>query len=425
MNTFMRYMGAVVFILVMGLSVSATNVVNPAELSPVQRTEIGEDIVHYTFEVTVDTGPYGKIRLHRFVRETEPYQPNPNLKGMLLLPGSPATVLGTFGISLISNGTAWDHSLAVYLAKNNIDVWGMDYAWSLIPAERKDFHFMQDWTIVKDARHAETALSIVRSIRGYTGEGTGKLTLLGHSWGVIIGYAVLSGETQISIDNRNVEAFIPMDYVIKLSAGYSALREEFCTEADDYQAMWNSGTYADNLGLLLNYVGWVAESNPDGPSDIIPGFSNYQAFLYNADVFDAPWLWHLLGAYFDKDGYPTGLRFTDPELALDLFQAFAPYWPVKAEWEEVALHCDEVNVPGFEYMNQINVPILYVGAAGGIGEAGYYTLTLTGSEDISKFTVQLLPDKKRGYDFGHGDLVTARDAEKLVWERILNWINAH
>lgn len=425
MNSIVRYMFAVGFVLMLALSASATDVFNKTEIESVERTVIGEDIVHYTFEVTVDRGPFGKILVHRFIREPEPHHPIPNVEGILLLPGSPATVMGTFGISLISSGTTWDHSLAVYLAKNNIDVWGMDYAWSLVPEKRKNFEFMKDWTIVKDARYAAAALSLARSIRESTGQGTGKLTLLGHSWGVTVGFSVLSEETQKPDELQNVGAFIPMDYGLKLSENYSALREEFCAEADQYQAMWDSGVYADNLGVFLNYIGWLAETNPEAPSDIIPGFNNYQTLLYNADIPDAPWLWHLCGVYFDNNGYPIDFRFTEPQLVLDLFQAFAPYWPVKAEWEDVALKCGEVNVSGFEYMDQIKVPILYVGAAGGFGEAGYYTLMLTQSADITQFTVQMLPPEDRGYDFGHGDLITANDAENLVWKPILDWINAH
>src|SRR5574341_378682 len=111
MNSFVRYICAVAFIMAMPFSASATNVLNPAELSPVQRTDIGEDISHYTFEITLDTDPYNKIRLHRFIREPEPYHPIPDVEGLLLLPGQFCTVVGTYGTSLISEHATWDHSL--------------------------------------------------------------------------------------------------------------------------------------------------------------------------------------------------------------------------------------------------------------------------------------------------------------------------
>ena len=71
------------------------------------------------------------------------------------------------------------------------------------------------------------------------------------------------------------------------------------------------------------------------------------------------------------------------------------------------------------------MPILYVGAGGGTGEHGYYTLSLTGSKDTTKFTVQLHPNEERVLDFGHVDLFTATNAETLVWQPILDWLVAH
>lgn len=411
MSSFIRYICAVAFVLMLALSASASDVFNPAELSPVERTEIGGDIAHYTYEITVDLDPYGKIRLHRFIREPYPYQPIPNLKGILFLPGGWATIMGTYAASLSSEHAAWDHSLLVYLAKNNIDVWGLDFAWAFVPAETEDFHFMKNWTITRDVRHATAALSIARSIREYTSQGTSKLNLAGHSYGVAVGYSVLSEETKKTANQRIVGGFIPVDGVVT-----GPPDSWDCTGADELQATWDSGTYANGRGLFLVSIAWLAESNPEGPSDMIPGFTNYQTFLYFAA--------NLFGHYINKDGVVTGLRFTDPQLANDVYRGFAPYLPVKVLWELAASGCGEI-VAGFEHINQITVPILYFGAIGGVGDNGFYTLTLTESEDITEFQVQLLPDKKAVLDFGHADLFGARDAETLVWKPILDWINAH
>ena len=39
--------------------------------------------------------------------------------------------------------------------------------------------------------------------------------------------------------------------------------------------------------------------------------------------------------------------------------------------------------------------------------------------------MQHLADDERQKDFGHADTILANDAEKLVWEPILDWIVAH
>ena len=83
------------------------------------------------------------------------------------------------------------------------------------------------------------------------------------------------------------------------------------------------------------------------------------------------------------------------------------------------------DVPFDDHIPEIAVPILYVGAAGGFGKSGLYTTTLTKSKDVTTFVVQRLPDDERMMDWGHGDLVAARDAKTFVWKPILAWIKAH
>jgi hypothetical protein len=74
------------------------------------------------------------------------------------------TNTGTFGKSLISNQLHGTIRLRSTWRKTTSMFWRMDYVWSLVPAERKDFNFMKDWTVTKDARHA------VRRVRSCTQE---------------------------------------------------------------------------------------------------------------------------------------------------------------------------------------------------------------------------------------------------------------
>jgi dienelactone hydrolase len=64
----------------------------------------------------------------------------------------------------------------------------MDYGWALVPPEETDFEFMGQWGLAKDVAHAEAALSFVRSIRVDTGQGNGKLHVLGFSYGGLVAY---------------------------------------------------------------------------------------------------------------------------------------------------------------------------------------------------------------------------------------------
>ena len=83
------------------------------------------------------------------------------------------------------------------------------------------------------------------------------------------------------------------------------------------------------------------------------------------------------------------------------------------------------DLPYDDYLGDITAPVFYVGAGGGLGEQGLYTLSLLGSTDVTSMIVQLFPPEAAAIDFGHVDLWTANDSPTLVWTPILDWINDH
>ena len=104
-----------------------------------------------------------------------------------------------------------------------------------------------------------------------------------------------------------------------------------------------------------------------------------------------------------------------------------PYEPVNLFAQGEQLMCD-VSDPHFfeDHLEDITVPILYVGAGGGFGEFGVYTTTLLGSQDITIHLVDLRPEEaQRIEDFGHVDLFLADDARTLVWQPILRRIQSY
>jgi hypothetical protein len=89
------------------------------------------------------------------------------------------------------------------------------------------------------------------------------------------------------------------------------------------------------------------------------------------------------------------------------------------------LFCGKTDTPFTEHLDQIAIPILHLGAAGGFGKAGFYASTFTKSKDVQTVLVQRQPDDQRQEDFGHADTLLADDAETAVWKPILDWIVAH
>jgi hypothetical protein len=156
---------------------------------------------------------------------------------------------------------------------------------------------------------------------------------------------------------------------------------------------------------------------------IIPGLTNYQTALFVGATGNPPISWHFVGGYFDRNGIPTDLQYTEARLWLDFLQTIPPHLPVQTDLDGDALFCGTVKVPFDDHLGEIAVPILYVGTGGGFGQYGYYTTTLTASKDVTKFTVSVTGD--RSTDFGHADLFLSRDAETLAWRPILNWLKGH
>jgi len=393
-----------------------------SEIIGSQRAVLHDDIVHYTFDIDLGPGDFDTIRIHRVVREKRPGHPVATKDAIFMLPGSPNFFEAVFVPPLISDSIPQDHSIAVYLAKHGIDVWGMDYAWALVPIQTSEFGFMKDWGLERDIDYAEQALKMVRSIRLSTGQGKSRLHVLGFSYGVPIAYAIAGNETQIPPGQRLVKGIVSMDYDLKVSDDIQ--RQVSCTGVENGQAQIDLGVFHNDSGSFLMLVGQLAKFFPDQPTPLPPfaGLTNWQTALL-LGVMDSP-LWHFAGGQFNEYGIPTGLSFTEPGLLVDLFMSVPPYVPRQANIDVNTARCDEVDVPFDDWLGEVAVPILTVGAAGGAAPVPYTPL-LSASQDVSHIGVQFLDDELHFLDFGHADLLTANDAETLVWEKILDWMLDH
>lgn len=388
--------------------------------APSSRTTLGDGIAHYTYDLTLGPGPFDMVRLHRIVEERRPNDPIRTVDGVFLLPGAPNGWTQIFVEPLISNVPPWDQSVAIFLARNGVDVWGIDYAWAQVPMGTTDFSFFQGWGIGKDIDFAYEAMASARSIRTSAGQGNGRLHLLGFSYGGPVGYGLLGRETQLPPGQRMVKGFVAVDTEVKFED--PERRAGACESAEEREAVIASGTYHDASIVGLIQLAGLAETAPDEPSPVVPALTNWQ-FILNATASGTP---HFVGGTFDESGIPTGLRFTEPALWIDVLQATRPFWPLQPGADIGRARCESGRDPAFDdHLGDITIPILYVGAAGGTGLRGAYTASLTSTREYQQVLVQRLSDAERRYDFGHADLFTARDADTFVWEPILSWLVAH
>ena len=388
--------------------------------SNVERRVLADGVAEYFFTVRVGSGPYDQIGIHRVVRETAPNVPARASQAVFLAPGD----IWNFRAAFLTGA----RPLPVFLAENGLDVWGIDYRWTAVPASVTDLSFMKDWGLEQDARDLGFAIGVARFTRAITGSGFGKVFLLGWSRGGQISYAYLDGETQLPPGLRQVQGFIPVD--IYLKTDQADLQAKACQRAQGTEAAIAAGNYAATSGILIETIGGAAVADPNGPSAVVPGFNNRQTGLFVGEAtfgllggLEPVPFYHFTGGTFDAQGIPTGLLYSNEP---DLFHfeiAASPFQPNQELADADTATCGQVDVGFDDHLSQITVPLLYVGAGGGFGEFGVYTTTLLGSTDVSTHIVTKLP--VRIADFGHADLFLANEAESLVWQPILDWVRAH
>ena len=388
--------------------------------SNVERRVLADGVAEYFFTVRVGSGPYDQIGLHRVVKETAPNVPAHASRAVFLAPGD----IWNFRAAFLTGA----HPIPVFLAQNGLDVWGIDYRWTFVPASVTDLSFMKDWGLEQDARDLGVAIRVARFTRAITGSGFGKIFLLGWSRGGQISYAYLNGETQVPPGLRQVEGFIPVDIYLKTDV--ADFQAKACQRAQGTEAAIAAGNYAATSGALVQAIGNAAVADPNGPSAVVPGFNNRQTGLFVGEAtfgllggLEPVPFYHFTGGTFDANGIPSGLLYSNEADLFHFETAAAPYQPNRELADADTATCGQVDVPFDDHLSEITVPVLYVGAGGGFGQFGVYTTTLLGSTDVSTHIVTKLP--VRIADFGHADLFLANEAESLVWQPILDWVRAH
>jgi len=389
-----------------------------------KREQLDNKIAHYEFEVRLGKREFDVVRIHRVVREYRPYRPV-HTKGEVFMVHGGWQDFDDIFLTAGSDDKNAQTSSPAYLAANGIDVWGIDLAWTLVPPTTTDFEFMKDWGVERDIDHTLAAMSIARLIRGLTGQGFGKLNLLGFSYGVGVAYGAAGRETQQHPIFRDIKGIIPVDGVFKYNPADENFRLSACAEANTAKAEIDAGNYQNGTGAFLTNFGLLAISDADEDSPLIPGFTNAQAARFigtnNAgpDTGTAPY-WHFIGGDFNN------LLYTDADRWFQLVASLAPFQPQRTLYEYRACSCNDEDVSIDDYLNQISVPILYIGAAGGLGSYGTYPSDmLTASTDVSTHIATAEVPAPRALEYGHADLFMADDAADQVWEALQQWLVNH
>jgi hypothetical protein len=382
--------------------------------------------------VRTGEGEHDRIGLHRVVRESAPSVPVRARQAILLVHGGTWGFDAAFLANLAVPGASPKHAAPVFLAEHGIDVWGIDQGWTLVPAATTDFSFFKGWGLEREARDVGIALAIARSVRLTEGNGLGKMDLLAWSRGGQVGYTYLNFETEVPSALRQVKGFVPVDIFVK--SDDPIVRQAACERVAGIQALLNAGIY-QSAGGGIKALGDLALTDPTGPTflPILPGFNNRQAaLLFGSATYalippgqEFTPLYHFAGGTFDGQGFPTHLSYTPEDAWFHFEEGAAPFAPLQITVDGDTLACDQQDVPWDDHLSRITVPILYLGAAGAVGDLGTHSTTLLGSRGVTLHVVRLLPPDQRASDIGHADIWNATAASQLFWQPLLEWIVGH
>jgi len=367
------------------------------------------DIYEYYWILQTGPGQYDQVGVHRVVEERNG-QPISSKQAIFMLPGDN----GQFDDGFVA-GTQPSDGIAIYLASRGIDVWGIDYDWEMVPLATTDLTFMQDWGLQHEVNDVETSISFARSVRVQTGSPGNAVTLLAWSRGGWIGYALLNDESQMPAANRQVSAYIPVDTMFKTNSWWTQF----------WQCNFETSDNANNAAGIYGYPN-------TGGAPSFPGLTTQQALLlvgaalYQLGPSGASPFFHYVAGIFpqaDPWALPTGLVYTDLSRFTSFWEEPGGVEPSKLEAETEGITCGDSTTGLDTHLDDIHVPVLYVGAGGGFGPTGVYTLSLLGSKDVQTKIISFRPADQAGLDFGHIDLFLARNADHLVWEPIFNWLS--
>lgn len=385
-----------------------------------ERTPITDDIVHYSLLLRVGPGQYDMIGIHRVVRERRPYKPIHTDKSIFMQHGSSKTFVGMWLPGLTSETTPDDFGMGVYLARHDVDVWGIDQSWTLVPGSELNTDFMMDWGLDRQMRDLQTAVAVARMTRRFSGSGGAKMILAGYSNGIPTTVSLVNEESQLPPGRRNIGGYIPIDCPIKVAPG--PLQETLQFYSEYYQSLHDGGLYGEPV--LFAPMAELVRCCPDDTSPFDSTMTNveYALMLCAAPVLFAPHPFHYWAGILEN-GMPTGLRFVDWELWLDFLASGTAYEPIIWTVDWCGYVAGTLDTPYDDHLGDIRVPILNVTPLGGFAEDTYYGLSLLGSTDIQTLMPSMgLP---REEDYAHIDIFTYPGSEQLVWEPMLQWINAH
>jgi hypothetical protein len=253
------------------------------------------------------------------------------------------------------------------------------------------------------------------------------MILLGFSIGALMTYAYAGDESVRPAPERHVKAIVPIDIYAQIAPANEDLRVKACNRRDQGRADM-AGGFFDVDNSFIQQLGSFAATAPDDPSPIWPGLTSRQA-LYTwvgqtYFYYAVTPLYHLNGGNIEDD-VVTKLNFSADHRVEDWHIGAPPHEAYVEGVDMDTILCGEGPLPLVDHLADIRVPIFYLGAAGGFGDYGNHSAHATRSTDVTTHVVRRLPPALEVSDYGHADLLFAREAPDVAWQPLAAWLAGH
>ena len=391
-------------------------------LNGIERDKLPKGVVRTQYHLQVGAGKYDTITIHRVSTR----RPSRRSKAIMLLPGTGLDVENIYLPGLNVDASPEDFSPLIHFARAGIDAWSADYRGSDLPATIEDYSFMADWGLATTTSDMQLALRFARLIRLFSGDGYRRLHIGGYSAGVSVAFAVASADAGRHHGRKDVGGIVAVDDTFDTDPNDPNAKDSACADLEITEALIADGIFTDEDTGFIILIAGLAKKAPDKPTEIgPPGFTNLQFFNLVVVLPFSEGSFHIFGGDFDDQGFPLPV-FTDQAFAIDQGTVFEPVLPLqfRRELAEIRCHAEPVSELDGGLAN-IKVPVFHIGAAGGNANAIDYTLSQIASTDITSGVVQQLEPPNDAFDYGHGDVFAARDADVLIWQPIVDWLKTH
>lgn len=347
-------------------------------------------IVELNKVIQVGKGPFDKIGIHRITKNVCKCSD----VTIVMVPGANSD----FNTSFLK--------MATFFANRGADVWGIDFRYSFVPNDinSNPYCFVEDCSFFRDQDtdlHISDLDIVVKIAEMISND---KVFLIGFSQGAYFAYKYAS-------QHSDLKGIIPMDIAYNIDPTLTDVIESATSDVIERQSKIANGIYYEDV-LTEKFIADQAVQDPDGPSSVIPGLTNRQAFLfaltatYQLPGFNVPGFRYNQGTAYDLIYTDFNVMITQTG-KLNSFQSILPTTELEQQYIE-----STPSIPN------ITVPILHVAAELGFGNFGFYTPDIIGTfnNHVTKFMIQ---------DYGHTDLVYSNTADVDVWEKIYKWIKQY